>query len=99
MRSARGDWERARTRFEEAYAAFGSFVKRPNLLPSMSSQVANQPILGMAVLSWTILPPEATMVALASSIESTLMVRLVSESLRRWKRAPLMPGSSVTDRA
>jgi hypothetical protein len=32
-------------------AAFGSFVKRPILLPSVSSHVANQPMLGMAVLS------------------------------------------------
>src|SRR5437867_4160715 len=43
------------------YAAFMSFVNRPILLPSVSLQTANQPMLGMGVLPWTTPPPAARM--------------------------------------
>src|SRR6266508_139643 len=53
------------------YEAFWSLVNRPIWLPSVSSQVANQPMPGMGVLSWRTLPPSAVMFATVSSIEST----------------------------
>ena len=67
-------------------------MNRPNLLPSVSLYVANQPMLGIGVLSCTTVPPSARIFAVDFSMESVSIVSVVSESGVRWKSAPLMPG-------
>ena len=48
------------------YAAFGSFCQRANLLPSVSTQLANQPCVGTGCLASAVPPSSRTFAAEAS---------------------------------
>src|SRR5262249_38893970 len=73
--------------------ADSSLTKIPMRFPSVSLYWAEEPPRGPGALSDTSSPPASTIFVPASSIDSTLMVSVVSFISPRWYSAPSMPRS------